>query len=37
MFTPEAIRFLNRLSHLRFVLARGAAEGSEEPSRVPNA
>jgi cob(I)alamin adenosyltransferase len=29
----EASRYLNRLSDLLFVLARGAAEGSEEPTR----
>lgn len=30
---PEALRYLNRLSDLLFVLARGQAEGPEEPSR----
>jgi cob(I)alamin adenosyltransferase len=30
---PEAARYLNRLSDLLFVLARGAAEGTEEPTR----
>ena len=29
---PESARYLNRLSDLLFVLARGAAEGAEEPS-----
>jgi cob(I)alamin adenosyltransferase len=30
---PEAARYLNRLSDLLFVLARGVSEGTEEPSR----
>lgn len=30
---PEAIRYLNRLSDLLFVLARAQAGGAEEPSR----
>jgi cob(I)alamin adenosyltransferase len=30
---PEAVRYLNRLSDLLFVLARWEAGGSEEPSR----
>jgi cob(I)alamin adenosyltransferase len=30
---PEAIRYLNRLSDLLFVLARAASGGGEEPSR----
>ena len=31
---PEALRYLNRLSDLIFVLARWQAGGSEEPSRI---
>lgn len=31
---PEAVRYLNRLSDLLFVLARWQAGGSEEPSRT---
>lgn len=30
---PEAVRYLNRLSDLLFVLARASAPGPEEPSR----
>ncbi|HEV2905769.1 MAG TPA: ATP:cob(I)alamin adenosyltransferase, partial [Actinomycetota bacterium] len=30
---PEAVRYLNRLSDLLFVLARWEAGGPEEPSR----
>ncbi len=30
---PDALRYLNRLSDLLFVLGRSAAGGSEEPSR----
>lgn len=32
---PEAVRYLNRLSDLLFVLARWQAGGREEPSRPP--
>ncbi len=32
---PEAVRYLNRLSDLLFVLARWQASGPEEPSRAP--
>ncbi len=32
---PEALRYLNRLSDLLFVLARWQAGGPEEPSRAP--
>jgi cob(I)alamin adenosyltransferase len=31
--TPDVLRYLNRLSDLLFVLARGLSGGSEEPSR----
>ena len=31
--SPDALRYLNRLSDLLFVLARGEAGGPEEPSR----
>ena len=33
---PEALRYLNRLSDLLFVLARAEAGESEEPSRPPD-
>jgi len=32
--SPDAIRYLNRLSDLLFVLARAEADGPEEPSRA---